>query len=565
MGFNPRDVVSCLQEDLSEFTGDYSPFDSVKVAAGSRMKSMCTKKFVYALNSDASDVALMKFVEANEACKQYKFISESSWDDELIGNVKNEIYHFWNRSGDSPLIGSFCDIFDKCSLGPGSNILANGTDFYTKLFDSKLSTTSELLYRAYRATTLSKPVWLNAELHRSAIHGPPRVVEGNRLTFVRKSNETDRTICTEPTLNMLYQLGIGGHIDQRLREVYNIDLASQQSMNRAMALRGSKDGSFCTIDLKSASDTISLSLLREILPRDFLSWLTSVRSRTCKLPSGEFIDLHMISSMGNGFTFSLQTLIFSACVAAVYRQLSIPLDNGRKRDSFGNYRLRNWSVFGDDIIVVGRAYDRICHLLKRFGFVVNAAKSFSEGPFRESCGLDAFKGVDIRPVFCQVLDLSQNRYAYINALLRWSSRHGIQLTNTLRYLIRSVPFITTPPWENDDAGIHVPNHRSPKSRNRNGSVVYRRWVVKPSTISVYDDRICVPRGMKRRTVNVDGLYISFLRGDLRNMAINVRHDVNRYMLKKSVAPGWELPDGDPRYVGLDGRAWSRHVDAILTT
>jgi len=565
MGFNPRDVVSGLQEDLSEYRGSLDPWCSVRQAAGRHMRMNCTKKLVTERAHDASLVALTKFVTSNTMCERYKLKVESSWDDELVGLVKDEIYKCWNKEG-FPVLSTYDELFAECDVGPGSSVGANGADFYTKLFSSPLCATSTLLYRAYSSTIRYRPRWFSSELHRSDTYGPPTIVEGNRLSFVRKSNETDRTICIEPALNMLFQLGLGGHIRKRLLEVYHIDISNQQYVNRRLALLGSRHDSFATIDLTSASDTISISLLREILPRDFLSWLLQLRSPSCKLPSGDLLELHMISSMGNGFTFPLQTLIFSACVAAVYRQLGITRSDGRKRDHFGRSVERNWGVFGDDIIVEAKAYNRIIHLLRLFGFTPNAAKSFCEGPFRESCGVDAFKGIDIRPVFLSKLDRPHDRYIAINTLIRWSSKHGIPLPLTLSVLVKSVPGVFVPPCESDDAGIHVPLSLAKYTRDKNGSYRYRAWVVRPKFLTVYDDRIWVPRNAgRKRAYNPDGLYVTFLRGSLRESRIGLRHEVPNYYSKSRVTPNWEIPNGDPRFEGLVGQRWSTAVLLGLTT
>jgi hypothetical protein len=69
--------------------------------------------------------------------------------------------------------------------------------------------------------------------------------------------------------------------------------------------------------------------------------------------------------MGNGFTFELMTLILTS--------LCRTLDP----DS---------SVFGDDIIIDSGSSSRLIQLLEEVGFRVNVDKTFTSGPFRESCG-----------------------------------------------------------------------------------------------------------------------------------------------------------------------------------
>jgi hypothetical protein len=55
-------------------------------------------------------------------------------------------------------------------------------------------------------------------------------------------------------------------------------------------------------------------------------------------------------------------------------------------------------VYGDDVIVpTAFAADAIT-VLEMFGLLVNKSKSCTKGFFRESCGVDAYKGINVTPV-----------------------------------------------------------------------------------------------------------------------------------------------------------------------
>jgi hypothetical protein len=76
-----------------------------------------------------------------------------------------------------------------------------------------------------------------------------------------------------------------------------------------------------------------------------------------------------------------------------------------ERKSFINFRTvrkaaREVRVFGDDIIVPLDCSDTTQEALGDLGFKVNTAKTFSEGNFRESCGVDAYDGYDVTKVSC---------------------------------------------------------------------------------------------------------------------------------------------------------------------
>jgi hypothetical protein len=91
------------------------------------------------------------------------------------------------------------------------------------------------------------------------------------------------------------------------------------------------------------------------------------------------------SSMGNGFTFELESLIFWAAAEAV-------------KDYLG-YHGSKISVFGDDVILPNGCYEVFSSFAMFLGFKVNSKKSFSSGYFRESCGSHWFDGVDCKPIF----------------------------------------------------------------------------------------------------------------------------------------------------------------------
>jgi len=100
---------------------------------------------------------------------------------------------------------------------------------------------------------------------------------------------------------------------------------------------------------------------------------------------GKWYHLEKFSSMGNGFTFELETLIFSAAVSAVYEMKGLVCTFGVDA-----------SVYGDDIIVRTEAAADVIAALKYIGFTTNSDKTFLNGYFRESCGGDYFNGVPVR-------------------------------------------------------------------------------------------------------------------------------------------------------------------------
>ncbi len=234
----------------------------------------------------------------------------------------------------------------------------------------------------------------------------PVAVDVGKLIFVEKNAKTDRPIVVEPILNGFWQLAIGSYLKKRLRIHANQDLTSQVR-NQEMARRGSIDGSLATIDLSSASDTIAFSVVFDLLPEPWVDFLNSVRTGQVAYESFAF-ELEKFSSMGNGYTFELESLIFwalsSACVSVV---------GGNESDV---------SVYGDDIIVPTPAVDLLYASLTWCGFNVNSEKSFTSGPFRESCGADWLAGEDVRPFFKKDTITVQNLFVFHNWMMRRGER-----------------------------------------------------------------------------------------------------------------------------------------------
>lgn len=224
----------------------------------------------------------------------------------------------------------------------------------------------------------------------------PFIVTSGKLKFVPKNAKTYRSIVVEPTLNTLLQAGTGDYMTSRLLRA-GIDIRDQ-SKNQRLARVGSVTDQLATLDLHAASDSISTQLVKFLLPEEWFDWLNAIRSHSATLNGSRF-DLQKFSSMGNGFTFPLETLIFWALTASACE---------------GN--VDSVSVYGDDIICPRERSDDVVDILTMCGFKINLEKSFVEGPFRESCGCDYYKGIDIRPFYqkepvdCRALFLLHNFY-----------------------------------------------------------------------------------------------------------------------------------------------------------
>lgn len=233
------------------------------------------------------------------------------------------------------------------------------------------------------------------------VYTVPVVVSPGKLSFVPKTAKTDRAIVVEPSLNGMFQMAYGDFIAKKLRR-WGIDI-KDQSYNQRLAREGSINGELATLDLSSASDTVATGLIAHLLPLPWFQILERLRSRTVTYKEEEIL-LSKFSSMGNGFTFPLETLIFYALASAACEALGA-------RGAV--------TAYGDDIIVPSSAAPTVARVLVELGFAVNTDKSFWDGPFRESCGTDYYLGADIRPCYvketvtCATLFSLHNHYARI--------------------------------------------------------------------------------------------------------------------------------------------------------
>jgi len=247
------------------------------------------------------------------------------------------------------------------------------------------------------------------------------LTRGSRLLTVPKSAKTDRVIAAEPTGNVFLQQGIGRFIRSRLSR-FGIRL-DDQSINQRLAARAI-DEDLSTLDLSMASDSISRNLVLDLLPIDWVELLDRVRCYETQI-EGVWVPLEKFSSMGNSFTFELETLIFYAIVKVAQEETSDRPDVV--------------SVYGDDIIVPRESAELAIEILQALGFKVNSEKSFLTGRFFESCGRHYFDGKDVTPTYQRELTSSlQERIRLSNRLTRWAYSKANHVSLNASLLVREM-------------------------------------------------------------------------------------------------------------------------------
>lgn len=299
-----------------------------------------------------------------------------------------------------------CDL--KLAFGPGATTTVNkGMACPQEKLADQPTCSDELAHSPWMPEFLrSIPHWLDChgewilwedggEVH--ADFCVDLVLSTSQLVNVQKDALVDRFIEIQPTLNTLLQGGIGRWIQDRLLQVLGLDIRDQLP-NQRFARAGSLTNELMTLDLRSASATISRELVRYLLPEDWYQFLfyAGCADTTYK---GTTRKLEMFCSMGNGYTFPLETLIFYALTAAA---------------SKGGALVR---AYGDDIICETDDAPSVINLLTLCGFMINESKC-GYGKFRESCGADWYAGINIRPVYVKAGLSAEHLYVLHNFFAR---------------------------------------------------------------------------------------------------------------------------------------------------
>lgn len=527
------------------------------------------KKFGEDANAaEADKKALALFLHWNQRCKDWVVpVPTSEIDAIILGEIRNKFAMCFELP-DGDVIDFPSVTGEFLNTGPGAAVGTFGSnDYYSKVAATDLTCTNEELYWHYFESALPFALETETELLRSQAF-KTLVVKGSNLGFAVKNREISRTTCAEPSLNMMYQLATGKVLEGVLRDRFRIDLSTQPQLNQELARRGSISGKVGTTDQSSASDAIALKLWDWLQPYpEVKDWFAMIRSPATKLPgkSGSYEELHMLSSMGNGFTFPLMSLIYACVIEAVYDVLGIELIRNHISSDNSTLLPGNFAVFGDDLIVVTEAFATLNRVLELLGFAVNHAKSFGEGPFRESCGTDWYFGRNVRGVYCKKLRAPHSRYALINRLNAWSAEWDIPLGLSVGLLKSTVWWIPVPPWENAFAGIMVPLHmvhevkvhRDPVNDKKpfyQGSIVYAGLRPVPNQWDPIKGKPqCKEHGS--HFLNGPGVILAAVRGRIRNGLITVRDDNIKYVKRICIAPGWGFTGASQ--AGFSPEGWAR--------
>jgi len=235
-------------------------------------------------------------------------------------------------------------------------------------------------------------------IEATRLHEPP-----SRLIAVPKTQKGPRLIASEPTCHQWMQQALKRELERMVSRSFlrnSISFASQVP-SRIDALESSRTGERATIDLSSASDRLTCWTVERVFRThgDLLHAFHAVRTRwlinEIDKRQPKYTKLRKFAAQGSALTFPVQSIVYAiVAIAGVIHSKQWELST-RSLDRAS----RLVRVYGDDIIVPVDSCGVVTELLAELGLKVNPSKTFSEGLFRESCGMDAYAGVDVTPAY----------------------------------------------------------------------------------------------------------------------------------------------------------------------
>lgn len=289
--------------------------------------------------------------------------------------------------------------------------------------------------------------------HGWSEEGPPEVEGASELFAVPKTQKGPRLIAAEPTANQWCQQSVRSFLSDAIGRSFiakSIDFR-RQDLSGELALAASVDKSLATVDLSAASDRVSCWLVERLMRSNhsLLAALIACRTRylICNIDkkAPRVYKLKKFASMGSALTFPIQSIVFYIlCISAGILTETEGVETVWTSDIS---RLgRQVRVYGDDLIVPVSWMPALEKLFELLYLKINRSKTFSKGNFRESCGTDAFNGVNVSPgqvlqVFSEsnlstlqgVVDSCNN--LFVKGFIRTSNRLLSPIRAELRKLI----------------------------------------------------------------------------------------------------------------------------------
>lgn len=202
------------------------------------------------------------------------------------------------------------------------------------------------------------------------------IVDGARASSVPKSNSKRRFINVEAMFPVILQR-ILSSVLLEVSARHGNDLGNEKLLVKdvhgfrniersAQSLHGHliKSNRFSTIDFSNASDSVTSAAVVALFPKSVSDLLFKYRSHIVVIDD-VFHYPSKLSSMGNGFTFEVMTLMLFS-IAKTFTH--------------------DCRVYGDDVIIPNVYARQFVSACEEIDFNVNNDKTFIDNFFRESCG-----------------------------------------------------------------------------------------------------------------------------------------------------------------------------------
>jgi hypothetical protein len=362
---------------IQVFTSSGNVREDACVHAISTLRQLAFVFYKYEL--DYTDDIVGSFLDNFVACDH--MCERPPMNPEVMASI------FYAQETVNTLFKEFC--LDEIALKNGPGVSATGVETWERYRPSQFYPELDALYPYhisyyYNQRHLFDDWEQYWDLPYQGDHGT------SKLMMVPKDSRGPRIISAEPHEKMAYQQALRCPLYQYI-ESHPITRGqvnfTDQRINGELALSGSIDGRWATLDLKSASDLLSLTLVEDLFNETSIwQWLKNSRSANIETPNGTR-ELKKYAPMGNALTFPVQAICYYSLIVGRFIALGMP-----RQQAF-----RSVFVYGDDIIVPIWLTDEAIDVLTINGLLVNESKSCSNGYFRESCGVDAYKGVDVTP------------------------------------------------------------------------------------------------------------------------------------------------------------------------
>lgn len=283
-----------------------------------------------------------------------------------------------------------------------------------------------------------------------------------RVVTVPKTLKGPRVIAIEPCCNQYVQHGLQSYLTSKIGS--NLLAAghinfNDQSVNQELAMISSNTGRLATIDLSDASDRVPRDLALGMFDMNPLlrESIDACRSTMAKMPDGTIIGpLRKFASMGSALCFPVEAMYFyTVCVVALLEGTNLPIS---RRNVF--HVTRDLYVYGDDILVPSTYATIVLDYLQKYNCKVNTEKTFVSGNFRESCGVDAYLGYPVTPVYLR--HLRPKNKSQVSPLISWTAtsnsfykkgywRTAQFMRNKLERILGDLPYV---PEESEALGRH---------------------------------------------------------------------------------------------------------------